>query len=88
MNDIKLIDREREMAILNAQLAGSSSRRKSAFVMMYGRRRIGKSTLLKAWAQRSGRRSPTGQPVRGWPRYSAQTVWRAYEAQKRCEHAL
>ncbi len=50
-----LIDREREMATLNAQLSGSSSRRKSAFVMMYGRRRVGKSTLLKAWAQRSGR---------------------------------
>jgi len=55
MNEIKLIDRERELGILNKQLAGSSSRRKSAFVMMYGRRRIGKSTLLKAWAQRSGR---------------------------------
>ena len=55
MNDVTLIDRERELATLNAQLAGSSSRRKSAFVMMYGRRRIGKSTLLKAWAQHSGR---------------------------------
>jgi uncharacterized protein len=55
MRTIELIDRERELDLLNQQLNGSSSRRKSAFIMMYGRRRVGKSTLLKAWAQRSGR---------------------------------
>ncbi len=42
------------MAALNAQLGGSSSRRQSAFVLLYGRRRVGKSTLLKAWAAASG----------------------------------
>lgn len=50
-----LIDRESELYTLNQQLAGSSSRRKSAFIMLYGRRRVGKSTLLEAWAEGSGR---------------------------------
>ncbi len=49
-----LVDREQELAALNAQLAGSSSRRQSAFILLYGRRRVGKSTLLKAWAAGSG----------------------------------
>jgi len=50
----RLIDREEELAALNATLKGSSSARGSAFILVYGRRRIGKSTLLEAWAQRSG----------------------------------
>ena len=49
-----LIDHDEELATLNDQLNGSSSRRRPAFVVMYGRRRVGKSTLLKVWAKRSG----------------------------------
>jgi AAA+ ATPase superfamily predicted ATPase len=48
------IDREQELAALNRQIAGSSSRRGSAFIMLYGKRRVGKSTLLKEWARSSG----------------------------------
>src|SRR5712692_546081 len=48
------IDREQELAALNRQLAGSSSRRQSAFIILYGKRRVGKSTLLKEWAHGSG----------------------------------
>lgn len=48
------IDRDKELAALNRQLAGSSSRRGSAFILLYGKRRVGKSTLLKEWARASG----------------------------------
>lgn len=44
------IDRETELSALNAII----SRRAPQFVVVYGRRRVGKTTLLVEWAKRSG----------------------------------
>jgi len=44
------VDRETELASLNALL----ERRKAQFLVVYGRRRVGKTTLLIEWAKRSG----------------------------------
>ncbi|MCB0123424.1 MAG: hypothetical protein KDE58_14315 [Caldilineaceae bacterium] len=44
------IDREAEIASLNAIL----KRRGAQFIVVYGRRRVGKTTLLIEWAKRSG----------------------------------
>lgn len=44
------IDREVELASLNSLLARPSAQ----FVVVYGRRRVGKTTLLVEWARRSG----------------------------------
>ena len=46
------IDRETELSALNA----ISNRRGAQFVVVYGRRRVGKTTLLVEWAKRSGLR--------------------------------
>lgn len=47
---INFVNREAETAFLN-QL---STEQGAQFVMLYGRRRVGKTTLLTTWAQRSG----------------------------------
>lgn len=47
---ITFVNREAEIAFLN-QLAAEPG---AQFVMLYGRRRVGKTTLLTTWAQRSG----------------------------------
>lgn len=46
------VDREAELAALNS----ISNRRSAQFVVVYGRRRVGKTTLLIEWARRSGLR--------------------------------
>lgn len=48
------IDRQEELQELDARLR-SGGRRSSEFLMVYGRRRIGKTTLLLHWAEQSGR---------------------------------
>ncbi len=47
------VDRQNELRELNA-LQASLSRGGSEFVIVYGRRRIGKTTLLLHWAEQSG----------------------------------
>lgn len=44
------VDRERELASLNAILGRGGAQ----FLVVYGRRRVGKTTLLIEWAKRSG----------------------------------
>jgi AAA+ ATPase superfamily predicted ATPase len=46
----KFIDRERDLADLNRLLA----REGAQFLLVYGRRRVGKTTLLTRWAAKSG----------------------------------
>jgi len=50
----EFVDRQEELGELNALLA-SVARGKSEFVIVYGRRRIGKTTLILHWAEQSGR---------------------------------
>jgi AAA+ ATPase superfamily predicted ATPase len=47
----KFFSRERELAELDAVVA----QRDAQFILVYGRRRVGKTTLLLHWAQRTGR---------------------------------
>lgn len=47
------VDRQSELHELNA-LPASVARRGSEFVIVYGRRRVGKTTLLLHWAQQTG----------------------------------
>ncbi|MDV7394242.1 ATP-binding protein, partial [Arthrospira platensis SPKY1] len=44
------VDRELELAALNRLLPGANAQ----FVVLYGRRRVGKTALLLEWARRSG----------------------------------
>ena len=44
------INREKELTVLNGLLAQDVAQ----FVMVYGRRRVGKTTLLNEWAKRTG----------------------------------
>ena len=46
----KFVDRQSEIAELNQLLSGSSAQ----FISIYGRRRVGKTTLILQWAQDSG----------------------------------
>ena len=46
----KFVDRQSEIAELNQLLSGSSAQ----FISIYGRRRVGKTTLILQWAQHSG----------------------------------
>jgi AAA+ ATPase superfamily predicted ATPase len=50
----QFVDRQEELGELNALLA-SAARGKSEFVIIYGRRRIGKTTLILHWSEQSGR---------------------------------
>ncbi|MEW5987532.1 MAG: ATP-binding protein [Chloroflexota bacterium] len=47
----EFIDRQPEMAALNKLLGTQGGQ----FVMVYGRRRVGKTTLLRHWVEQSGR---------------------------------
>ncbi len=47
---MKFVDREKELAALQILVA----RRGAQFITVYGRRRVGKTTLLVEWARRSG----------------------------------
>ncbi len=47
----RFVDCQRELRELDALLEKS----RSQFVVVYGRRRVGKTTLLLRWGQRSGR---------------------------------
>ena len=47
----RFVDRQRELRELNSLL----TRRNAQFVTIYGRRRVGKTTLLLHWAQQTGR---------------------------------
>ncbi|MEM7802565.1 MAG: ATP-binding protein, partial [Chloroflexota bacterium] len=47
------VDRQAELGELNT-LVTSAKRGKSEFVIIYGRRRVGKTTLLINWAEQSG----------------------------------
>jgi AAA+ ATPase superfamily predicted ATPase len=49
----QFVDRQEELHELNGLLA-SVERGKSEFVIVYGRRRVGKTTLLLHWAEQSG----------------------------------
>lgn len=49
----KFVDRQAELRELN-QLVTSAQQGQSEFVMVYGRRRVGKTTLLLHWAEQSG----------------------------------
>ena len=53
---ITFVNREKEIDILNQIVQEPSAQ----FVMLYGRRRVGKTTLLTTWAQR------TGNPIFYW----------------------
>jgi uncharacterized protein len=50
----RFVDRQEELGELNALLA-SAARDRSEFVIIYGRRRLGKTTLILHWAEQSGR---------------------------------
>ncbi len=52
----KFVGRQRELAELNALVAQEGAQ----FILVYGRRRVGKTTLLLRWA------AQTGQPVLYW----------------------
>lgn len=47
------VDRAAELAFLNRILANRQHPGPGQFVMLYGRRRVGKSTLLRHWAEQS-----------------------------------
>ncbi|MBN1435865.1 MAG: AAA family ATPase, partial [Sedimentisphaerales bacterium] len=47
----KFVGRERELAELNDILAQGSAQ----FILVYGRRRVGKTTLVLRWAEQTGR---------------------------------
>jgi uncharacterized protein len=47
----KFVGRQRDVAELNAVLARPGAQ----FILVYGRRRVGKTTLLLEWAARTGR---------------------------------
>ena len=47
----KFVGRKRELEELNRTI----SKRKAQFILVYGRRRVGKTTLLLNWAEQSGR---------------------------------
>jgi AAA+ ATPase superfamily predicted ATPase len=49
----KFVDRQAELRELNT-LVASAQRGQSEFVIVYGRRRVGKTTLLLHWAENSG----------------------------------
>ena len=49
----QFVDRQEELAELNTLLS-TAERGKSEFVIVYGRRRIGKTTLILHWAEKSG----------------------------------
>ena len=51
--DMRLIDRQAELAFLD-QLLTRSRPGPAQLVLLYGRRRVGKTLLLRTWAQRSG----------------------------------
>jgi AAA+ ATPase superfamily predicted ATPase len=48
------VDRVAELAFLNRVLANQQHPGPGQLVMLYGRRRVGKSTLLRHWAEQSG----------------------------------
>src|SRR5215208_5816758 len=48
------VDRIAELAFLNRVLANQQHPGPGQLVMLYGRRRVGKSTLLRHWAEQSG----------------------------------
>src|SRR5262245_16030465 len=48
------VDRAVELAFLNRVLANQQHSGPGQVVMLYGRRRVGKSTLLRHWAEQSG----------------------------------
>src|SRR6266540_223392 len=48
------VDRAAELAFLNRALANQQHPGPGQLVMLYGRRRVGKSTLLRHWAEQSG----------------------------------
>ena len=52
----KFVGRQRELAELNALVTQKGAQ----FILVYGRRRVGKTTLLLRWA------AQTGQPVLYW----------------------
>jgi AAA+ ATPase superfamily predicted ATPase len=47
------VDREAELAFLNSVLERERPT-VAQFVLLYGRRRVGKTVLLRYWAERSG----------------------------------
>jgi len=47
----KFVGRQRELAELNDVLAQGGSQ----FILVYGRRRVGKTTLILRWARQTGR---------------------------------
>jgi uncharacterized protein len=48
------VDRATELAFLNRMLANQQHPGPGQLVLLYGRRRVGKSTLLRHWAEQSG----------------------------------
>jgi uncharacterized protein len=48
------VDRAAELAFLNRMLANQQHPGPGQLVLLYGRRRVGKSTLLRHWAEQSG----------------------------------
>ena len=57
------IDREQELAFLNSLLQRQHPG-PAQLVLLYGRRRVGKTSLLLHWMQPSGLPAPTGRPRR------------------------
>lgn len=49
-----LVDRAAELAFLDRVLARQQHPGPGQLVMLYGRRRLGKTTLLRRWAEASG----------------------------------
>ncbi len=51
--DTKFVGREQELSLLDAQWQAPGAR----FLVLYGRRRVGKTALLVNWIERSGSRA-------------------------------
>ncbi len=75
----QFVDRQEELAELNALLY-AAEQGNSEFITVYGRRRIGKTTLLLNWAEQSGRSTLYWVARRETPeatRYSlSRAIWR------------
>ena len=67
----RFVDRQREFQELDQILQEPGAH----FVIVYGRRRVGKTTLLLEWVQQTGRPTSTGWPA-ARPPTPAATAWR------------
>jgi len=67
---VRFVDRQREFQELDQVLQEPGAH----FIVVYGRRRVGKTTLLLNWVQRTGSPYSTGSPAARRPMPPA-TAW-------------